>query len=1201
MKCFADVEVARVYHSPKDDILTDLLTPMLEHAISIRRSTGDVQSATLALYRTALADFLERNPGKGIIRWLSGNRLGRTDVEAIRHREAYIVSNLHDGLRNGPSPGRESEWAARILATLLDKGILEWKVVVTNTKGVYHEKVAIFSDECGHQALLSGSWNETVAGYTRSIERVDVHSSLDDPYRCADASNWFDKVWNGNLPGINVMSVEQAVENAKFVIAEEESFSLPPRSSQVSNLWTPELLFLAIQDKVPPELRDPFVGTLVSPLPHQIHIHHRILSRQPTRFLLADEVGLGKTIEAGMFVSTMASTGHAGKVLILAPKNVMDQWHQELWEKFQLPSWKLENGRWKDDYGKREQPASEKIFDYLPGTEPHIVLVSRSIAMRTEWIEDIKSTSWDIVILDEAHRARSRKVGNRYRQNKLLVALDALSERTNAMLLLTATPVQLGLFELFDLLSPLGLPLNWRDRDKFSDFVNSLSEKEPDWNRLFDLAAESENFYLDRFGLNVEDMNEDLKSGVRFFSEARGLLDPEIAFNKALNIIRTRAAHSVYDLSDPELKLLRIALYRMSPIYQLTCRTTRSLLRKYRDLGIIHIRIPTRVLEEPLEVDLSAEEATLYDDVRDEYLKPFYQMYSRTGLSRNNVGFVLTIYAKRAASSWAALRKSLGRRLDRVNLALNEWEQGGIYHLFGKQAIQSLASEKSGESEWDVELEGYEDALEIRMTGIDVDEVRRVAELEKDKLEDLLLRLVALKELDVDSKRTHITTAIRHIVTSRKGLLVFSQFKDTVDDLADSLIDEYGQGLAKYHGSGGELWNGTEWVQVDKATVENRVKNGKVRVLIATDAASEGLDLQALDSVMSYDLPWNPMRIEQRIGRVDRLNQSSATISVYTVLSRGTIEETVYKRCVERIGLFRDSMGPLQPILIEDYVKNALLQGENVSDAIDSAIVEWSTARKHTELLEEALSALVPTHEWGRSREVERRTLQALLENLGFRQEGQCWRRDDLIYSIQQPLPGTDILTAAPSNKAFEKLITELGTAPKELHKGPSTYRLLSCRSAFAFTVNPSPDDGWYIIRDITKLDGRDVEPVGKSEADVRAHIEELVRNQFERLRMLQDSQKAFRREKWRGEVTRRVWRPILRLVSMDYWRAAEEIMRRAPLKTLWAAFIGINSEFQLDDLRKGLMEIPSADLRGKKKNMGLIVVAANELLKMRP
>ena len=1202
MPCFANEDIARVYHSPKDDLISSLITPLLRSSVRIRRSTGDVQSTALMLYHEALAEFLERNPVKGAIRWLTSNRVSKRDLNALRNREAYLLNDVIQSLRTGPPKDREGDnnWGPRIIATLIEKGFLEWKVVLPETKGMYHEKAALFDDPCGHTVLLSGSWNETLAGYCLNSERIDVHKSFEEPDRCDEGSTWFEKVWNEEIPELTVMHIDDAISREMLIEVENEPPSIPKKRPSRPELWTPELMFLAIQDKLLPDLRDPYVGTLVDPLPHQSYIHGRVLSRQPPRFLLADEVGLGKTIEAGMIVSTMVATGHARRILILAPKNVIDQWHEELWEKFQLTSWKYENGYWYDSYSRKQIVTGEGIFDRLPEQEPKILLVSRSLAMRSERLDELKRLSWDIVILDEAHKARSRKEGIRYRRNNLLIALETLSEKTDSLLLLTATPVQLELHELYDLLRPLGLPEKW-DRESFRNFINLISgEGDSDWHLLFDLAAESERFYKERFGLSEIEFDKDLKAGIEFFEDLPPEYDQEATFAKLLDIVRLRAYHRIVELSKPEQRLLKIALYRMSPIYQLTCRTTRNLLRRYHEMGVIRERIPQRKLEEPILVEFEQDEKELYEFIRENYLKPFYEAYSRAGISRNNVGFVLSIYAKRAASSWFGLKKSIERRLERVRRALEKWDTDGVRELFGRTAVQDLASEGATEAEMDTELEGAEEIEEKPSKVTNLEEIRNIAEKERNVLEELVQRLEDLLSHGTDSKKNRVIEDIPKIVGRRRGLIIFSQFKDTIDDLADSLIPEYGSALAKYHGNGGEVWNGSGWDSVDKSEVETMVKSNRIRVLVATDAASEGLNLQAFDALMNYDLPWNPMKIEQRIGRIDRLNQQSEDVSIYVVIPRNTVEEEVYSRCVERIGLFKKSLGPLQPILIEDFVSRAILEGEDIGTAIDRAIDEWSTARKHTELVEQALASVIPADKWNMSRDIEESALQQLLLKLGYEPKGQVWVRDGDKISLRRSIEEAEILSAAASNRKFQELIAELGEIPRELRVDNAVYKLVSGGGSLALVVKPSENDGWYFVRDLTHLDGRGEKQIGVTEQDVKHELERLATQRRERTKQVKSLQRFNRLDSWKEDVKHSVLGPLIRHFSGDYEDAAKEIAHRETLLELMKIYMGINREINVEEIANFLSYI-KVEPRGPKKNLGLIITEAEKLLKKKP
>lgn len=1200
MECARDVPLFRLYHSPKDDLARDLVGPLLKTASIMRRHTGDIRSTAFSLFREELRAFLEANKGGGKILWLSSHRISNGDVDAVKNQSAYVFGDLLEALRNGPAPGQEGHWCRRVLATLLQKGILEWRVVLTLPGGIYHQKGLILDDRCGHRVYLSGSWNESLQAYTLNSEKVDVHKAWEDEARCREALHWFEDVWNGKVPKLQVLPVEKALEEGWIERVEDEAWRPVARGEPRPELWTPELLYLAIQDKLPPSLRDPYAGTLVEPLPHQVHVYRRILSRPPFRFLLADEVGLGKTIEAGLVLSSLTGSGTARRVLVLAPKNVLNQWHEELWEKFQLPTWTLEGDRWINKATGEAFDVSRPLFAHLPGPAPQIMLVSRSLAMRRGRRDDFKASLWDVVVLDEAHRARSRRERGARHRNNLLQVLDLLEGRTTALLLLTATPVQLDLSELYDLLHPLGLPPDWSDPAKFEDFIRQLGAPDPLWRFLIEMATQSEAFYRERYHIGREEFDGDLMSGVRFFEGMPQGADPEAAFRRLLNLVRTNSHHEIPSLSPPETILLRVALYRMSPLYQLICRNTRELLRRYRSRGIINVRVPERELgNPPVRVDFTKEEADLYQEVTEKYIRPFYKRYSEAGLPAHSVGFVLSIYAKRAASSWAGLRESLRRRLKRLKDALETWEEGGVYHLFGSLAVQDLVSEGAGSEEVELVAEGFdfEEETPTPRKKPDLQKARRVVEDEKKKVGALLDVLEGFESEDIDSKKEALRTFLRDLLAKRRGAIVFSQFKDTIDDLANALLPDFRNSLAKYHGEGGEVWDGSQWKGTNKTSVEKGVSEGKFRVLLATDAASEGLNLQAMDAVVNYDLPWNPMRVEQRIGRVDRLNQVSATVHVNVVLPAKTIEETVYQRCVERIGLFRQALGPLQPILIEDYVQKALLEGESVEQAVDRAIDEWSAAKTHAELFEKALAALTPDRRWEARREAEARALEHLLAKSNFRKEGELWVRGAERVTIHGPTDAGPALVAASHNPVFGRLLAELGARPDELKREQAAYKVVVSGDRLVLAVEPSPGGGWFLVRDLTRMDGQGEKQVGTDVNQVRDYVRALEDQTSQTFKRFREQQERLQRQEWRKEAEK-VFRDLLHSAAGNAEKAAEAVVQVPVLTRLWQEYEERDEAPVKDEIRAVLRRIGGGTKRkGQRPKLETLKKRADELL----
>lgn len=243
-------------------------------------------------------------------------------------------------------------------------------------------------------------------------------------------------------------------------------------------------------------------------------------------------------------------------------------------------------------------------------------------------------------------------------------------------------------------------------------------------------------------------------------------------------------------------------------------------------------------------------------------------------------------------------------------------------------------------------------ALEVerRRLGREAHDPHRRGQLEEERryLQDYITQL---GQVAVDSKFQAFSRKLEELISKNQRVIVFTQYLDTLDFIRDRLITRYGNRLACYSGRGGEVWDPAlnRWVDVGKAEIKARTDRGHpqaITILLGTDAASEGLNLQQFSAMVNYDLPWNPMRVEQRIGRIDRIGQESETAKIVNLYMRGTIEEDAYNTLKTRIGLFEDVVGPLQPILSEmPRVLRRLARGE----------IELAEARR---LLEQASKAV---------------------------------------------------------------------------------------------------------------------------------------------------------------------------------------------------------------------------------------------------
>jgi hypothetical protein len=171
--------------------------------------------------------------------------------------------------------------------------------------------------------------------------------------------------------------------------------------------------------------------------------------------------------------------------------------------------------------------------------------------------------------------------------------------------------------------------------------------------------------------------------------------------------------------------------------------------------------------------------------------------------------------------------------------------------------------------------------------------------------------------------------------------VLFTQYTDTMDFVRDELAQSYGSQVACYSGRGGETWDpaAEAWVEVPKDDIKAGFAERRYWILVCTEAASEGLNLQTSDLLINYDMPWNPMRVEQRIGRIDRIGQVKPQVRVINYYYAGSVEARIYEVLSDRLDVFRTAVGPLQPVLgsVERRIKQAALA---TGDAKEQAIAE---------------------------------------------------------------------------------------------------------------------------------------------------------------------------------------------------------------------------------------------------------------------
>ncbi len=377
---------------------------------------------------------------------------------------------------------------------------------------------------------------------------------------------------------------------------------------------------------------------------------------------------------------------------------------------------------------------------------------------------------------------------------------------------------------------------------------------------------------------------------------------------KILDALRDESTIPRRRLETAERKLAIQIMKRNTPVARLVSRATRETLRAYFRKGLLSTRMAERKVKDEF-IDLSPDEQALYEAI-DNYISTTYNRASEK--ERSAVGFVMTIYRRRLASSFAALRNTL---------------QDHLAVISGAKDLPAAAT---------AEEDAIDDALADEAPDADELAFREregLAAQERSDVEDLLARIAKLPpdtKVDVLKK---VLTGLR--LDGYAQVMVFTQYTDTMDFIREELARDTGLRAICFSGRGGEVRDADgAWRIVKRDDIKERFRRGDADVLLCTDAAAEGLNFQFCGALVNYDLPWNPMRVEQRIGRIDRLGQQHEEVRVVNLHYRDTVESDVYVALGKRIDLFKRVVGRLQPILarLPRLITETVLSGQ-ASDA----------------------------------------------------------------------------------------------------------------------------------------------------------------------------------------------------------------------------------------------------------------------------
>jgi hypothetical protein len=944
---YRDREWKRFIEGPDPTLLEGLYIPMLASAVSYDRSCAYFSSSVLSAAARGFGKLIENlmalgeKPKHPPIRLVVNEELDADDVRALTETsdlsklEATLLSRLKT-----PKDILEKK-RLELLAWLYKEDLLDIQVgVMRSGSGIVHAKFGIATDADHESIVFNGSGNESAQGLTGNYEELEVSTKTADPSRHEYYSKKFTQLWDRQHPSVAVYPLPEAVRLKLIKFAPKHAPIEEPSNAAARQRAAMVWQFLLEAPYFRRGAATCDASAMVSMWPHQRKVVEETARAWPAGRLLCDEVGMGKTIEAILVLRRLLAGRGVERVLILLPAGLLRQWQSELREKGGLQFPRLEGLTtlvWPDG-------SELKTTDLAEALDQDLLLMSRETA-RTEnnLAAVLQAKPWDLVLLDEAHAAR-RKEQEEGEYNTPTLLLNLLRElqlrkKARGVMLLSATPMQTHPWEPWDLMAVLGEGGPW------------LSE--------FSVVR---NFY---------DVISSVKTGfcdLDKAGKAAALIAGDSDFPQPP--LNTYGKPGVDDLKNliafaPVTQRLDYArwLREGSPLFRRMHRNTRATLRKYHAMGLLKDRPPDRVVRDQRFDYADQAERLVYDSVS-EYIE---RRFAELEQEKPGKGFVMTVYRRRASSSPRALERSMGRRREAL---LEATKLHAFDPWLGSADVPELLDPD--------EMPEGEGAIKVSAS---LPQNPAMARSELRDVDGLLDQLRALGQRD--SKRDVFFRELRRITDDGRSVLVFTEYTDTMEYLRDSLMPFYNSTVACYSGDGGQIWEGDQWKTVTKADITTALKNRTIQVLLCTDAASEGLNLQAAGALVNYDLPWNPSKVEQRIGRIDRIGQKSEQVLVVNLFLQDSVDERVYQALRYRCGLFEHFVGAMQPVLA---LARRMLRGEqpvdpNALEAIASQ-VEQDPLAAETYMESEAATGDGNAASYTQSE--LRRALDMLSSDIGF-------------------------------------------------------------------------------------------------------------------------------------------------------------------------------------------------------------------------
>ncbi len=573
-------------------------------------------------------------------------------------------------------------------------------------------------------------------------------------------------------------------------------------------------------------------------VPYQYRPVLRFIRSDRPRLLIADSVGVGKTIEAGLILRELQARRDIKSVLIIChrPLVVEQKWQREM-KRFDENFTHLDgrllqycinethlDGEWPEQHQKVILPYSLFDKELLHGRD------GNQRRRRTRGLLDLDPPPrFDLVIVDEAHHIRNQNTANHD-------AVRFFCDHAEAAVFLTATPIQLGSHDLFVLLNALRPDLILDEKA-----FEHMAEPNRFINQVIDAARLQERGWMPQARLALKQ--------AAATPWGRSILHDNPEFKRIQSIIAGRSvtnAERVQLITDME------ALHTFSGILNRTRR---------RDIGEFTIRRPQTV-----EVELTADQEQIHEAVLEMQAEVFRRLHGD-----QNVKFMMTTIRRQLASCLYGLEplleEILSRHLDELT-----WAE--------VDSTESMPQEES--------VSRMQDRIEVIL-----EKVRTITS--PDRKLEALLKIIRERQSLPNNK-----------------VMVFSSFRHTLAYLYEHLETDCIR-VGMVHGGTPD----DERIELRERFEKSKEERASLDVMLFSEVGCEGLDYQFCDCIVNYDLPWNPMKIEQRIGRIDRKGQKGEHVTIINLITPGTVDADIYERCLLRIGVFESAMGGSEEILGE--------------------------------------------------------------------------------------------------------------------------------------------------------------------------------------------------------------------------------------------------------------------------------------------